>query len=54
VSDLRKGPTKTRADCALDQKKLIAPSCDIGFPSFLASIEGEESKLCNGAKRVGF
>jgi hypothetical protein len=36
VSDLRKGPTWTREDCALHQKKLIAPSCDIRFPSFLA------------------
>jgi hypothetical protein len=35
VSDLRKGPTRTRADCTLSQKKLIAPSCDIRFLSFL-------------------
>jgi hypothetical protein len=26
VSDLRKGPTRTRADCALHQKKLIISS----------------------------
>jgi hypothetical protein len=35
VSDLRKGPTRTREDCALPQKKLIATSCDIRFFSFL-------------------
>jgi hypothetical protein len=35
VSDLRKGPTSTRVDCALPQKKLIAPSCNIRFLSFL-------------------
>jgi hypothetical protein len=33
VSDLRKGPTKTRADSALPQKKLIASTCDIRFLS---------------------
>jgi hypothetical protein len=42
VSDLRKGPTRTRADYALHQKKLIAPSCDIRFLSFLDWIEPEE------------
>jgi hypothetical protein len=36
LSDLRKGLTRTRADCALHQKKLIASLCDIGFPSYLA------------------
>jgi hypothetical protein len=36
VSDLRKGPTRTTADCALHQTKFIALSCDIGFPIFLA------------------
>jgi hypothetical protein len=32
VSELRKGPTRTK----LHQKKLIAPSCNIGLPSFMA------------------
>jgi hypothetical protein len=35
VSELGKGPTRATT-CA---RKLIALSCDIGFPSFLASIE---------------
>jgi hypothetical protein len=41
-------------NCALHQKKLIAPSCDIGFPSFLAWIKAQESKLCNGIVKFGF
>jgi hypothetical protein len=36
VSDLDKRPTRTRAACALHQKKFIAPSSDIGFSCFLA------------------
>jgi hypothetical protein len=50
VSELRKGLTRTR----LHQKKLIAPSCNIGISSFLASIEAQESKLCNGKRKFGF
>jgi hypothetical protein len=49
-----KGPTTTKANCALHQKKFIAPLSDIGFPSFLALIEPENSKLCNGTKKFGF
>jgi hypothetical protein len=54
MSELRKGPTRTRADCALHQKKHIAPSWDIGFPSFLAWIEAQEIKLRNGTRKFGF
>jgi hypothetical protein len=50
VSKLRKGPTRTR----LHQKKLIAPSCVIGFLSFLAWIKPQESKLRNGRRNFGF
>jgi hypothetical protein len=44
------GATRTR----LYQKKLIAPSCDIGFPSFLAWIERQQSRLRNGRRKFGF
>jgi hypothetical protein len=54
VLDLRKGPTTTRANCALPWKKLIGPSCDIRFPSFLTWIEPEESKLHNEGKKIRF
>jgi hypothetical protein len=50
TSELRKGSTRTR----LHQKKLIAPSCDIGFPSFSALIERQEIKLSNGRRKFGF
>jgi hypothetical protein len=53
VSDLRKGPTRTREDCALHQEKLITPLSDIWFPSFLAWIEPQERNLRNGTKKFG-
>jgi hypothetical protein len=54
VSDLRKGATRTRANCALHQKKLIGPSCEIRFPGFLDSIEPEKSKVRTARKKIGF
>jgi hypothetical protein len=50
VSELRNGPSTTR----LHRKKLIAPSCDIRFSSFLGGIEAQESKVQNGKRKFEF
>jgi hypothetical protein len=50
MSELRNGPTTTR----LHQKKLIAPSCDIQFLSFLGWIEARERKDFNGKRKFEF
>jgi hypothetical protein len=54
VSELRKGPTRTRADYAFHQKKLIVPSCDIGFQSFLAKSKCERASQVMAQKSLDF
>jgi hypothetical protein len=50
VPELRNGPTTTK----LHQKKLIAPSCDIWFSSFLGWIEARDRKVLNGKRNFEF
>jgi hypothetical protein len=50
VSELKNGPTTTR----LHRRKLIAPSCDIRFSSFLRWIEARKRKVFNGKRKFQF
>jgi hypothetical protein len=50
VSELRNGPSTTR----LHQKKLITPSCDIRFSSFLGWIEARECRVLNRKRKFQF